>query len=172
MDKEQCFQLGKITKPFGIKGQVVFFLDVDSPADYCQMDSVFVDVKGSLIPYFIKDMNLNGNKAVVTFEDVSSDEVMQLIGSELYLPLDVLPPLTGNKFYFHEIIGWTVVDKEKGAIGTINSVFENPAQPIFQVLQNGKEILIPVIDQVIKTVDRDKKVIFIEAPNGLIDLYI
>ena len=172
MDKEQCFQLGKITKPFGIKGQVVFFLDVDSPADYSQMDSVFVDVKGSLIPYFIKDMNINGNKAVVTFEDVSSDEAMQLIGSELYLPLDVLPPLTGNKFYFHEIIGWTVVDKEKGAIGTINSVFENPAQPIFQVLQNGKEILIPVIDQVIKTVDRDKKVIFIEAPNGLIDLYI
>ena len=172
MTKEECFQLGKITKPFGYKGQVVFFLDVDEPADYADLDAVFVEVKGSLVPYFIKEMNLNGNKATVTFEDLKAEEAQALVGNDLYLPLEMLPKLTGNRFYYHEIVGWTVVDSEKGDIGTIASVIEYPAQPLFQIMKNDKEILIPIIDPVIKKVDRENKIMYIEAPNGLIDLYL
>lgn len=172
MTQEECFQLGKITKPFGYKGQVVFFLDVDSPDDYSGLDAVFVEVKGSLIPYFIKEININGNKAIVTFEDLGAEEAQALVGNRLFLPLEMLPKLTGNKFYFHEIIGWRVVDSEKGDIGTIQSVIEFPAQPLFQIMKNGIEILIPIIDPVIKKVDRKEKIIHIETPNGLIDLYI
>ena len=50
MEIKDCFQLGKITKPFGYKGEVVFFLDVDEPMDYAEMDSVFVEVGGKLLP--------------------------------------------------------------------------------------------------------------------------
>lgn len=172
MLQKDCYQLGKITKPFGFKGQVIFFLDVDTPEDYATMDSVFVEVKGILIPYFIKEISINGNKATVTFEDLSPTEAQALVGCNLYLPLDLLPKLTGNKFYYHEIIGWNVVDSEKGDIGTIKSVIDFPAQPLFQIFKNDTEILIPIIDPVIKKVDRDKKTIFITAPNGLIDLYL
>lgn len=172
MTKEECYQLGKITKPFGYKGQVVFFLDVDSPEEYAGLDAVFVEQKGGLVPYFIKEININGNKAIVTFEDLSVDEAHALVGCDLYLPLEMLPKLTGNHFYFHEIIGWHVVDSEKGDIGTIASVIDYPAQALFQIMKNGKEILIPIIDPVIKEVDRDKKVIYITAPTGLIDLYL
>lgn len=172
MRQEECFQLGKITKPFGFKGQVVFFLDVDCPDDYSNLDSVFVEMKGNLIPYFIKDLNLNGNKAIVSFEDLSPEEAQALVGCRLFLPLDLLPELTGNRFYFHEVIGWQVVDAEKGDIGTIQSVIEFPAQPLFQIVKNGTEILIPIIDPVIKQVDRKEKIMHIEAPNGLIDLYL
>ncbi len=166
------FQLGKITKPFGYKGQVIFFLDVDTPDNYSNLESVFVEVKGHLLPYFIKEIKINGNRATVTFEDISPDEALSLVGCDLYLPLAMLPKLTGNRFYFHEVIGWTVVDSQKGDIGTIVSVMENPAQPIFQIMKNDIEILIPIIDPVIKKVDREKKTIFIDAPNGLIDLYL
>lgn len=172
MTKEECFQLGKITKPFGYKGQVVFFLDVDEPDDYAGLDAVFVEVKGSLVPYFIKEIKIGGNKATVTFEEISPDEALSLVGSNLYLPLKMLPKLTGNKFYYHEVIGWQVIDKEKGNIGTIASVIDYPAQALFQIMKNDKEILIPIIDQVIKRVDRDEKTMYIEAPNGLIDLYL
>ncbi len=78
MTQEECYQLGKITKPFGYKGQMVFFLDVDTPEDYEELDSVFVEVKGALVPYFIKEININGNKAVVTFEDLKADEAQAL----------------------------------------------------------------------------------------------
>ena len=172
MTQEECYQLGKITKPFGYKGQMVFFLDVDTPEDYEGLDAVFVEVKGSLVPYFIKEMSINGNKAIVTFEDLKADEAQALAGCKLFLPLNMLPKLDGNRFYFHEIIGWRVVDAEKGDIGTIASVIDYPAQALFQIMKNDKEILIPVIDEVIKNVNREEKTIYIEAPNGLIDLYL
>lgn len=172
MTKDQCYQLGKITKPFGYKGQVVFFLDVDTPEDYAALDSVFVEVKGLLVPYFIKELKINGNKATVTFEDLSAEEAQALVGSNLFLPLDLLPKLDGNRFYFHEVIGWKVIDNEKGDIGTIASVIDYPAQALLQIMKNDKEILIPIIDPVIKKVDRKEKTIHIEAPNGLIDLYL
>jgi 16S rRNA processing protein RimM len=172
MTKEECFQLGKITKPFGYKGQVIFFLDVDEPEDYAELDAVFVEVKSSLIPYFIKDLKVNGNKAIVTFEDIDAEQALALVGCNLFLPLKMLPKLTGNRFYYHEVIGWKVVDSEKGDIGIIASVIDYPAQPLFQIMKNDKEILIPIIDQVIKKVDRKEKTMNITAPNGLIDLYL
>ncbi len=172
MTKEECYLLGKITKPFGIKGQVIFFLDVDTPADYEELDSAFVEVKGVLVPYFFHIDNFNGNKATVTFEDITPDEAHALVGCDLYLPLDMLPKLTGNKFYFHEVIGFHVVDDEHGDIGTIASVIDYPAQPLFQIMNNGIEILIPIVDPVIKKVDRTLKTIFVTAPTGLIDLYM
>lgn len=172
MTKEDCYQLGKITKPFGVKGQVMMFLDVDSPEDYAELDSAFVEVKGNLVPYFFQIDNISGNKAVATFEELTAEEALALVGHDLYLPLDLLPKLTGNKFYFHEVVGFRVVDDEHGDIGIIQTVIDYPAQPLFQIMKEDKEILIPVIDPVIKTVDRENKTIFITAPTGLIDLYL
>ena len=172
MKQEECYRLGTITKPFGYKGQMVFFLDVDSPEDYADLDSAFVEIKGNLVPYFFKVDKINGNKAIVTFEDITPDEAHALAGHDLYLPLDLLPELTGNQFYFHEVTGFKVIDSEHGDIGTIQTIIDYPAQPLFQIMKNGTEILIPVIDPVIKKVDREQKTIYIEAPNGLIDLYL
>lgn len=172
MEKNECYQLGKITKPFGTKGQVIFFLDVDCPDDYADLDSVLVDVKGNLIPYFFSIDNINGNKATVTFEEISAEEALSLVGKDLYLPLSALPKLTGNQFYFHEVVGFHVVDHLKGDIGTIQTIIDYPAQPLFQIDHQGTEILIPVIDPVIEKVDREHKNIHIQAPDGLIDLYL
>ena len=172
MTKDECYRLGNITKPFGYKGQMVFYLDVDSPQDYADLDSVFIETKTGLVPYFFKVDNINGNKAVVTFEDLTPDEAHALAGHDLYLPLDLLPKLTGNQFYFHEVIGFRVVDSQHGDIGTLQSIIEYPAQPLFQIDKDGKEILIPIIDPVIKLVDRENKTLHIDAPNGLIELYL
>ncbi len=65
-----------------------------------------------------------------------------------------------------------MIDAEKGDIGTIASVIDYPAQALFQIMKNGKEILIPIIDEVLEKVDRQEKTIYIKAPNGLIDLYL
>ena len=99
MEIKDCFFLGKITKPFGLKGEVIFFLDVDEPSDYAGMDSVFVEVKNQLVPYFIESIRINGNKATVKFEDLAAEEALALVGCDLYLPLKLLPKLTGKKFY-------------------------------------------------------------------------
>lgn len=172
MNINECYCLGRITKPWGVKGQLVLFLDVDSPEDYLDLDSAFVEIKGQLVPHFFHIDNINGNKAVATFEDLTPEQAGALVGHDLYLPLSLLPKLDGNRFYFHEVVGFRVVDSQHGDIGTIEQVIEYPAQPLFQVMKNGTEILIPVIDEVIDTVDRQNKTIHITAPNGLIDLYL
>lgn len=173
MTKDECFYIGRITKPFGVKGQVIFFLDVDDPSEYAGLDSVLVETKNGLVPYFIEALQFNAsNKAIVTFEDLSPEESTALVGRELYLPLDLLPKLEGNKFYFHEVIGFEVVDVTYGPVGRLENVIEYPAQPLFQIMKDDVEILVPVIDQVIKEVDREHKILTIDAPAGLIDLYL
>lgn len=172
MKIDDCFYLGRVTKPWGVKGQMVIFLDVDAPEEYLGLDSAFVEVKGNLVPHFFHIDGLNDNKAVVTFEDLDPEQAAALAGHDLYLPLDLLPKLDGNRFYFHEVIGFHVVDKTYGDIGVIEQVLEYPAQPLLQVIKNGTEILVPVIDEVIKAVDREQKIMHIAAPNGLIELYL
>ena len=172
MNISDCYCLGRVTKPWGTKGQMVLFLDVDTPEDYAALDSAFVEIKGGLVPHFFHVDQLNGNRAVVTFEELTPDEAQALAGHELYLPLDLLPKLDGNRFYFHEVVGFRVVDSQHGDIGVLQQVIEYPAQPLFQIMKNGTEILVPVIDQVIDKVDRTLKTIFITAPNGLIELYL
>ena len=172
MTTEQCFYLGRVTKPWGTKGQLQLFLDVDTPDDYAGLDSAFVSTKGQLVPFFFHIDQMNGNRAVVTPEEMSPAQAQAFVGCDLYLPLDLLPKLEGNKFYFHEVVGFKVVDSVYGDIGILRQVIEYPAQPLFQIEKNGVEILVPVIDQVIDRVDRVLKILFITAPNGLIELYV
>ena len=172
MNVSDCFYLGRFTKPWGVKGQMQLFLDVDSPEDYAGLDSAFVEQKGGLVPCFFRIDQLNGNRAVVTFEETTPEQASALAGRDLYLPLDLLPRLDGNKFYFHEVIGFRVVDSVYGDIGILREVIEYPAQPIFQIEKNGVEVLIPVVDEVIDKVDRELKTLFVTAPNGLIELYL
>lgn len=172
MTKDECYYLGRVTKPFGFKGEMTLFLDVDNQDDYAGLDSVFVEMKNGLVPYFIKSIRFSGNKAIAMFDDLTPDQAAALAGHDLYLPLDLLPKLTGNQFYYHEVKGFRVVDDRHGDIGVIESIIEYPAQPLFQIMNGTTEILIPVIDQVIKQVDRENRTIYISAPNGLIDLYM
>ena len=109
----------------------------------------------------------------IKFEDVDTeDDADQLLKCELYLPLAALPKLEGNKFYYHEIIDFTVVDASFGIVGTITGVNDNTSQPLLEIDRDGIEILIPINDAIIKKVDREAKTIHIEAPDGLIDLYL
>lgn len=172
MNIEDCYYLGKITKTWGVKGQLVLFLDVDEPEAYAELDSAFVEMKGQLVPHFFHIDSMTGNKAVATFEETTPEQAAALVGREMYLPLSMLPKLEGNQFYFHEVVGFRVVDSTHGDIGVLEQVIDYPAQPLFQIMKNGTEVLIPVIDQVIDKVDRELKTIFITAPNGLIELYL
>jgi len=167
------FYLGVITKTFGYKGQLVVYIDADEPEKYKTLEAVFVKEEEEMLPYMIEDFIYKGaNQAILKFADVDGEDAKSLVKSELYLPLTFLPPLTGNKFYFHEVIGFEVIDKEKGNIGKCVDFMEISRQPIMQIDYNGTEILIPAVDEIFDTVDRAHKTITIAAPEGLIDVYL
>ena len=174
MRKEDCFYLGKIVTKYSFKGEVVIKLDTDEPELYKEMESVYVNLGNNLVPFFIEKSSLHkGNQLRVQFEDVSSEEDADaILKSEIYLPLDLLPKLSGDKFYYHEVIGFTVVDTNFGEVGTIVHINDKAAQPLFEIDRKGKEIFIPMIDDFIKKVDRENNTIEVETPEGLIELYL
>jgi len=174
MRKEDCFYLGKIVTKYSFKGEVVIKLDTDEPELYKNMESVYVEFGSNLVPFFIEKSSLHkGNQLRVQFEDVySEEEADSILKCGIYLPLDLLPKLEGDKFYFHEVIGFKIIDAIFGEVGEIVHINDKAAQPLFEIDRKGKEIFIPMIDDFIKEVDRTKKQIHVETPEGLIDLYL
>ena len=174
MRKEDCFYLGKIAKKFSFKGEVLAYLDTDEPELYENLESVFVECNKHLVPFFIETSSIHKNDFLrVRFEDVTTEEEAEaLLGNDLYLPLSMLPKLSGNKFYFHEVIGFEVEDQRLGVVGKIQSVNDSTAQPLFEVLHGAVEILIPMIDHFLVKIDRENKKVVMNLPEGLIEMYL
>lgn len=174
MRKEECFYLGKIVSKFSFKGEVLVKLDTDEPELYENMESVFVSLGNNLVPFFIEHCRLHKSTLLrIDFEDVKDEsDADRILGAELYLPLSMLPKLTGDKFYYHEVIGFTLVDQVHGDIGVIQSINDSSSQELFEAKKDGKEILVPISDEIIQRVDRKTKTIHVKTPEGLVDLYL
>ncbi|CAI2766278.1 ribosome maturation factor RimM [Flavobacterium collinsii] len=174
MRKEECFYLGKIAKKFSFKGEVLAYLDTDEPELYENLESVFVECNKHLVPFFIETSSLHKNDFLrIRFEDVNTEEDADaLLGNAIYLPLSMLPKLSGNKFYFHEVIGFEIEDQRLGVFGKIAAVNDTTAQPLFEVLNGEVEMLIPMIDQFLVKIDRDNKKVIMNLPEGLVEMYL
>lgn len=174
MEKKDCYYLGKLSKLHGYKGELTLFLDVDDPQEYAGLDMFFVDHRHSLLPVFIERFRLHSTKktAVVKLEDVSSEEEAQMfLNKEVYLPLSTLPQLSGNKFYYHEVIGFEIEDEVHGLLGKCDEVLDYQRQALFKLQYKGHEVLIPISDDIIVQVDRDKKRIVVRVPDGLLEVF-
>lgn len=172
-DFKDYFYLGKVVKTHGYEGKLSIYLDTDEPNEYASIDTMFLNIRGNLVPYFIQYISILNNKATVNFLDVDDIEKAEgLINKEIYLPVTLLPELSGNKFYYHEVINMMVTDDEYGELGPINAVLEYPNQAVLQVYHQGKEVLIPISDEIIINVDRKQNKMAIKAPEGLLDIYI
>ena len=165
--------LGKITKPHGYEGKVSVYFDTDEPEMYAELKMVFININNSPVPYFITYLNINNNKAIIQFQDIDNFEKADFLSKkDMFLPLSSLPKLTGNKFYYHEIEGFKVIDKLFGTVGVVKEVLDYTNQAVMQIFNEEKEILVPINKHIIVEVNRTKKEILIEAPEGLIELYM
>ncbi len=175
MKKEDCFYLGKVVRKHSYKGEVVIKLDTDEPEIYQDLEAVFLDLNGKLIPFFIEESLLQkGNQLRVRFEDFTTEaDAERILKKEVYLPLTMLPKLEGNKFYYHEVINFDLIDQNFGLVGKIKSINDSTAQELFIVKnETGKEILIPLIDNFLVKIDRTNKQVIVNTPKGLIEMYL
>jgi 16S rRNA processing protein RimM len=170
---EGYFLVGKIIRTHGYKGGLKAMFDVDQPGEYRELEMIFIEVKEQLIPWMIESLHFERNKVNLKLTDLNDMEgAERLVGSFLYLPVELLPKLKGNRFYYHEVTGFKVHDRIHGDIGIIDRVIDLPNNPLFAVVFEGKEILLPISDEVILKVDRRKKSIEVNAPEGLIEIYM
>lgn len=173
MTQADCYLLGYIVKTHGTKGQLIFHLDVDYPEDYEDIDSVFVEIKGELIPYFIEIFNLQKqSRAIVQLEGVDTMEKAQaLVGTSLFMPLEALDDLEEGQFYYHEIQGYEILDVNLGSLGVVREVYSVATQNLIAFDYQGAEVLIPITDSIVLEADRSNKQLRVELPEGLLEVY-
>ena len=174
MNKENCFQLGTIAKLHGFKGEVSLFLDVSDYSKYADLDHFFLEMNGSLVPYFIELIKpKNKGFMVVKLEGIDNEEAARLIlKKNVYLPDTFLDDLDEKSFYDHEIVGFTVIDSQKGEVGVVKEVIDLKSNPLLSVNFKDKEILIPIFKDLVQKIDRNERTLYIQAPEGLLDIYI
>jgi 16S rRNA processing protein RimM len=173
MKKEDCFELGIISKTHGLDGEVIVSFDVDDVSAYAELESFFVEIKGQLVPYIIEYFHPHKEKIIAKLEEVNTwEDAQKVLGKNIYLPLSFLPKLKEGQYYFHEIVGYTVEDEKLGKLGVITSYFTETAQPLLGMLYQGKEVLIPVNDDIVRKPNHEQKTLKVSLPEGLLEIYM
>lgn len=173
MKIEDCFYIGYITKTKGLKGEVQVYFEYDEPADL-SLDSVFAEINGKLVPFFISSCKLQNNQTGnLYFDDIDSiEKAEQLVRKKLYLPNKLKPVRDEDEFLITDLKGFIVYDETAGELGEIIEIHEYPQQYIAVVPYKFKEIMFPLNDDLIKEIDEKKGILKVALPEGLIDLYL
>ncbi len=174
MQKKDCFELGYIIKKNGYKGDVAARFESDDPDRYMQLDALFLDMKGQFVPFMIeKCEHLKQDNYLLHFEGYDTESsIKKLLGCPIYLPLEFLPQLDDQEFYYHEVEGFTVIDESFGVVGELSEIRTDTVQDLLITEKEGKEILIPLAEQIFKGIDKEKREFYVSAPVGLIEMYL
>lgn len=164
ISREDVYRIGRLGKPHGVRGELVFFFD-DDVFDRTDADYVFLDIDGLLVPYFFDEYRFrNDTTALVTFEDVdSADRAAELTGCEVWFPRRKAGE-AGDAPSLAEVVGYEV----EGA-GVVVAVDDTTANVLFHVRRpDGSEVLLPAA--LVEDVDTARHRLFMHIPDGLLDL--
>lgn len=164
-------EIGYISKTHGLKGHVILrlneFINIDDEA----IKSIFLDINGSQVPYFIEECRPNNNGYIIKLETIDTvDTSKKLIGKKAFALSDFI---LENDESLNEFIGYAIIDTKLGNIGNIAEVDEKTDNAIVKVIHpSGVEIILPFNDDFIVEIDDDLKTIEFNAPEGLIEMYL
>ncbi len=173
MNKEDCSRIGSIVRTNGFSGIFTALLDC-SPAsgfDLSKASSVFLEINGQLVPYFIKTISGEFPQYTLQFDDVLSyDEAKKLIKSPIFIESTLILRKEQITLAGEEVMGFAVNDLRVGFIGEVLDVLVYPMQILLKVNYHTKEILIPAIKPIIQKIDRRKKEISVDLPEGFLEI--
>ncbi len=169
----EFLNVGKIVNTHGIRGEVRVISQTDFPEERYrkgQRLTLFRENKAPL-ELTVAGHRKHKNFDLLTFEGYPTiNDVEPLRDGILKVSKDELSELTENEYYYHEIIGLTVIDEQARELGKIKEILSPGANDVWVVQRKGKkDALIPYIESVVKQVDLDKGEVHIEIPEGLLD---
>lgn len=163
-----CLEIGKIINTHGLKGEVKVSAWTNLPNDFENFS--YVLTKGN------KRLNIEGikyqkNNLIVKFREIDSiDEAQGYKNSVLYLPKEEMGELPENVFYIADLLKCEVFSETGEKIGTLCDVFSTGSNDVYDIKrENAKNLLVPIIEGVVKYVDISDKKIVIRIPEGLED---
>lgn len=169
MNKTDYFQVGLIKKPHGLKGEVNLSLGGETSLE--GVTALFLEIEGSLVPYFVESFSGNGEKSTLKFEDINSlEEAKKIGGKKIFLLKTARPRLPKGEFYDDELIGFDVVDESAGKLGKLEEIIAAGANRLFVVREKTKEVLIPENGPFIQEINKKNRTITVILPDGFLDM--
>ncbi|MFD1135382.1 ribosome maturation factor RimM [Paenibacillus urinalis] len=167
----QFFNVGKIVNTHGIRGELKVLPLTDFPEErFAKGSKLVIDTGEGQLPVTVESARLHKNMFVVRLNDFTNiNEVEKYKGMMLKVSAEYQTELSEDEFYFHQIVGCEVVTDEGEALGTIKEILTPGANDVWVVkANNGKEILLPYIDDVILHVDVVNQKVTVHLMEGLV----
>jgi 16S rRNA processing protein RimM len=173
IDLSDCSVLGTIAKTHGIRGQVLLRLNNFSYVDIIKMETVFIEIDGLPVPFFITAYSeKNYDSLVLTFEDVESEsKAKEFIGCRVFINSKALKADSNPSIQTSTLLGYEVFDLKHGRLGILTDILDTQQNPLFRILDGRKEILVPLQNEFIYKINKSKKSITLDTPTGLINLF-
>jgi 16S rRNA processing protein RimM len=173
MPTDDHFRIGSILKTRGLKGELQLYVDFEG-LEKINFNAVFVDMAGKLVPYFVQSVKYpQRNVAYLYVEDIDTiEKATPLVKKDVYLPNKLKPKKKKSEFTLKDLQGFTAIDDNEGELGEITEINEYPQQLVASVRYKNREVLFPLNEEIIKGIDVAEKVVYIELPEGLLDIYL
>ncbi len=170
--REELVKIGQFNKPHGIKGELSFTFTNDSfdesecPFLICELDGIFV-------PFCMEAYRFKSNTtALVKLKGIDSEnQARTLANLEVYFPKQYIrETVSDESFTWDYFIGYSLIDKKTGCVGEIVDVDETTLNVLFVVEKGEEELLIPAAEEMIEKMDEEKKELYVDLPEGLLDI--
>lgn len=163
--------IGKMGRPHGINGEILLYVMTDFP-ERIEVGKTFY-IGDQHQPHVLKNHRHHNKGLIIKFSEYRHrDQVDVLKNKGIFVRSDEIPPLDDGQYYLHQLIGLRVISDTGAEIGQLISHIETGANNVYIIRpKEGKEILIPAIDEVILSVDLVAKEMKVHLPEGLMDLY-
>ena len=163
--------IGKIERPFGLRGEVKVQSLSDVPDRFEGLQQVtLVSPNGLVLTTKVVQVRPGGRSYIMRFDAFSTpEEAARFRGGVLQIPQAASPPLAEDSYYEYELVGMTVQDEQGHVLGTLEEIWQLPGSPIFAVRQAGREVLIPATKRAVASVDRAGRLMTVRAGEGVME---
>ena len=164
---------GQFLKTHGIDGRLVMKIDNVAADHPEENEPVFVEIDGIPVPFFIKQFRcLSDDTALVQLDEVdSSQKASMLVDCRVFLHKDKVGQ-EEESFDYKDLEGFRIRDEQHGGSGILIKVVDYSDNVIMVVEWNGKEVLIPLHEDIVRNIDYENRIIDVSVPGGLFDLYL
>ncbi len=165
------FPVGRISKLFGRKGELLVNLYDSFPADFEIEEPLFVRIDSLAVPLFMEHFERRGRSgALVLFADFDNEvRASELVGLELQMREEDTDQREDDEIYMEDFVGFQALFGEsRGEVVD----FEEGENPLFRVEWQGREVLVPAVDEFIERFDLTRREVVFTLPEGLLELYM
>ena len=163
-------EIGQIVNTFGIKGMVKVKPFTDDIRRFDELKTVYVEKNGNQTEYEIEEVKYHKDMVLIKFKGIDKVEQAEMLrNTYLTVPRDSVEKLEEGRYYIVDLLGLEVYTDEQVLLGTLEDIFNTGSNDIYVVKdKQGKQILLPAIQDVIKQIDIENKKIIVHLLPGLI----